>query len=100
MFYCNDNEVLSLVSDSNPVEDYENEDMKRVLYENFYVLTDTEKEVLTLRFGLNGETPQTLRKIGEKFNVQQERIRQKQSKAIEKLRELVLENKTFEYFDL
>jgi RNA polymerase primary sigma factor len=50
------------------------------------LLTEIEREVITLRFGLNGEDTLTLESIGKRFGVTRERIRQIEAKAIEKLR--------------
>lgn len=52
----------------------------------FQTLSETEKSILTLRFGLDDTDPQTLDTIGKQFGVTRERIRQIESKAIEKLR--------------
>jgi RNA polymerase primary sigma factor len=52
----------------------------------FHLLNDNEQEILTLRFGLNDQEPQTLDTIGRKFGVTRERIRQIESKSLEKLR--------------
>lgn len=54
----------------------------------FETLTETEKSILTLRFGLEDAEPQTLDTIGKQFGVTRERIRQIESKAIEKLRKI------------
>jgi len=53
-----------------------------VLREN---LTEQEQDILVLRFGLDGEPPQTLDQIGERMSVSRERIRQMQVKALDKL---------------
>jgi len=49
-------------------------------------LSDREKEVVRLRFGLNGDRPQTLEEVGRQFGVTRERIRQIESKTLAKLR--------------
>lgn len=54
----------------------------------FEQLTDNEKEILALRFGLADQEPQTLDTIGQKFGVTRERIRQIEAKSLEKLRRL------------
>lgn len=54
----------------------------------FAGLSETEKSILTLRFGLEDAEPQTLDTIGKQFGVTRERIRQIESKAIEKLRKI------------
>ena len=45
-----------------------------------------EAEVVRLRFGLEGEEPQTLQEIGDRLRLSRERIRQIESKAMAKLR--------------
>ncbi len=49
-------------------------------------LSETEREILTLRFGLEDRDPQTLDTIGQKFGVTRERIRQIEAKSLAKLR--------------
>ena len=46
-----------------------------------------ERRILELRFGLNGTEPATLDEVGREFNVTRERIRQIETRAIEKLRQ-------------
>ncbi|MDD5008149.1 MAG: sigma-70 family RNA polymerase sigma factor [Syntrophorhabdaceae bacterium] len=52
-------------------------------------LTTDEKKVITLRYGLDGEEPQTLESIGKTFGVTRERIRQIEQKSLNKLRRTV-----------
>lgn len=49
-------------------------------------LTPREREVLILRFGLNGEEPHTLEETGRRLHITRERARQIEMKAMEKLR--------------
>ncbi|MCM2359426.1 MAG: sigma-70 family RNA polymerase sigma factor [Geobacteraceae bacterium] len=55
----------------------------------FDTLADSEKKILTLRFGLDDKEPQTLDTIGHAFGVTRERIRQIEAKSLEKLRKIV-----------
>jgi RNA polymerase primary sigma factor len=50
------------------------------------VLSDREREVLELRFGLMDGKDHTLEEVGQYFNVTRERIRQIEAKALRKLR--------------
>ncbi len=49
-------------------------------------LEGKEREVIKMRFGLDGEEPKTLQEIGEMMGLSRERIRQIESRAKEKLR--------------
>lgn len=49
-------------------------------------LSDREKRVIEMRFGLTGEHPRTLEEVGRKFGVTRERIRQIESKTLGKLK--------------
>ena len=55
----------------------------------FETLSDGEKKILTLRFGLDDRDPQTLDTIGRSFGVTRERIRQIEAKSLEKLRKIL-----------
>lgn len=52
-------------------------------------LSSDEKRVILMRYGLDGEEPQTLESIGKLFGVTRERIRQIEQKALNKLRKTV-----------
>ena len=49
-------------------------------------LTERERSVLSLRFGLNDGYSRTLEEVGQKFQVTRERIRQIEAKALRKMR--------------
>jgi RNA polymerase primary sigma factor len=49
-------------------------------------LSDRERSVLEMRFGLSGTTPLTLEEIGRQFQLTRERIRQIEAKALARLR--------------
>ena len=66
----------------------ENIGIFELIYEHFKKLTDHEQKILTLRFGLEDNEPQTLDVIGQQFGVTRERIRQIEAKSLEKLRVL------------
>jgi RNA polymerase primary sigma factor len=54
--------------------------------QSFRVLSHREKDVLRLRYGLEGEQALTLDEIGRRYSVSRERIRQIEIKALRKLR--------------
>jgi RNA polymerase primary sigma factor len=51
-------------------------------------LTDRERRVLELRYGLAGEHPHTLNELGRAFNVTRERVRQIENQSLKKLQRL------------
>src|SRR4051794_12986910 len=51
-------------------------------------LPERERQVIELRFGLNGETPKTLEEVGREFGVTRERIRQIENTTLKKLETL------------
>ncbi len=67
---------------------------ERILRESFLVamddalseLPDREQHLLRLRFGLDDDQPKTLREIGEILGLSRERIRQIESRALNRLR--------------
>jgi RNA polymerase primary sigma factor len=58
-------------------------------------VSDAERRVLTLRFGLDDKEPQTLDSVGKVFGVTRERIRQIEAKALAKLRAMLEESELF-----
>lgn len=63
-------------------------------------LTDREKEVLMLRFGIVDGYPRTLEEVGTLFNVTRERVRQIEAKALRKLRHPTRSRKLKNFLDL
>jgi RNA polymerase primary sigma factor len=79
-------EDTSMVSPETLMEEINSYELACRLMQNF---TDTEKKILSLRFGLGDTEPQTLDTIGQSFGVTRERIRQIEAKALMKLRRMM-----------
>ena len=82
-------QVSEIVADPNataPFERLVKETDTALLKEVLAGLTDREKAILAMRFGLNDGVEQTLEEIGKVFGVTRERIRQIESEALKKLR--------------
>jgi RNA polymerase primary sigma factor len=86
-----DSELADFVADDSAQSPFETasdnlrrEDVRRALN----ALPEREREVLVLRYGLNGRRPATLEEVGDAFGVTRERIRQIETTTLKKLRAL------------
>lgn len=73
--------------------------LQEQLDEVMQTLTDREKKVLALRFGLEDGRSRTLEEVGKEFHVTRERIRQIEAKALRKLRHPSRSRKLKDYLD-
>lgn len=64
----------------------ENNELKTIISDCMQTLTQREREVLTLRYGLNGRDGLSLEQTGNLYGVTRERIRQIEKKALRKMR--------------
>lgn len=69
-----------------PADEACNSMLKQMLGEVLDTLTEREKRVIILRFGLLDGRQRTLEEVGQEFQVTRERIRQIETKALRKLR--------------
>lgn len=69
-----------------PADEASNSMLKQTLGEVLDTLSEREKRVIILRYGLIDGRQRTLEEVGEEFQVTRERIRQIESKALRKLR--------------
>lgn len=63
-------------------------------------LTERERKVLTLRFGIGDGYPRTLEEVGKIFKVTRERVRQIEAKALKKLRHPIRAKKLKNFMDM
>ena len=82
-------EVLASPSSEGPLRVLEHTKRVEEVASWLDTLTTDERKVIALRFGLDGDDPQTLETIGKIFGVTRERIRQIEQKALNKLRKTV-----------
>jgi RNA polymerase primary sigma factor len=81
----------------NPVDETNRGLLREQMAEILSSLTEREREVLALRFGLNGGESHTLEEVGQRFGVTRERIRQIEAKALRKLRHPTRSRKLRDY---
>lgn len=85
----NDSTLSDIVEDTQsltPEQTMIKEQLRTTLDELLGTLTEREAKVIRMRFGLGLGTDHTLEEIGVQFEVTRERIRQIESKALQKLR--------------
>jgi RNA polymerase primary sigma factor len=78
-----------LIEDTNserPDESTSQKLRQKELSEALLRLNPRMRRVLSLRFGLNGESPQTLEEVGAGLGITRERVRQLESRALRELR--------------
>lgn len=73
--------------------------LQEQLVEALNTLTDRERTVLKMRFGLDDGKGHTLEEVGKKFNVTRERIRQIEAKALRKLRHPSRSSRLIDFLD-
>lgn len=83
----------------SPYDSASRELLKEHLDEVLHTLSDREKRVLILRFGLEDGRPRTLEEVGVEFGVTRERIRQIEAKALRKLRHPSRSKKLRDYLE-
>lgn len=81
--------TLEDTSAITPTDVIENKDKYVFVQQWLDQLKENEREILTLRFGLDDREPETLETIGKRFGVTRERIRQIEVKSLEKLRTIM-----------
>ncbi len=92
-----DYSLIDTIEDSSAIDpsdlsEWLNKDV--IFKRHFEELSDNEREIITLRFGLDDREPQTLDTIGRQFGVTRERIRQIEAKALEKLRNVIADEES------
>jgi RNA polymerase primary sigma factor len=97
-----DSSLGDFIEDSDAVVPLERASFKLLqeqLESVLHTLSDREKEVIRLRFGLVDGQPRTLEEVGKKFGVTRERIRQIESKTLSKLRHPSRSQKLRDYLE-
>jgi RNA polymerase nonessential primary-like sigma factor len=85
--------------DISPEDLLMRESLKRDLKQLLTDLTTREQEVITLRFGLSDGVPYSLAEIGRTLDLSRERVRQIESKALQKLRQPKRRNRVRDYLE-
>jgi RNA polymerase primary sigma factor len=84
-----DAELGDFVEDGDALDPFEvaaEASARRHLEAAMGLLDEQERQVIMLRYGLDGEQPRTLSDVGKEFDLTRERIRQIEGRALAKLR--------------
>ncbi len=79
-------DLIEDVHSERPDESTSKKLRRSELAEALLLLNPRMQRVLSLRFGLNGESPQTLEEVGAGLGITRERVRQLESRALRELR--------------
>ena len=71
---------------ASPMEETNRELLREQMQDALASLSEREREVLALRFGLEDGETHTLEEVGARFGITRERVRQIENKALRKLR--------------
>ncbi|MEM8805569.1 MAG: RNA polymerase sigma factor SigC [Cyanobacteria bacterium P01_G01_bin.38] len=85
--------------DMSPEDLLTRESLRRDLQHLLSDLTSREQEVIRLRFGLGDGIPYSLAEIGRTLELSRERVRQIESKALQKLRQPKRRNRVRDYLE-
>lgn len=80
------------------IEHLTSDNEKKQLFKIIDKLSQREKHVVIMRYGLNYNTPLTLEEIGEEFHVTRERIRQIEATALRKIKHFIKSSSKFEEY--
>ena len=83
-----ENTLLDVLENSDPDTDSSliDESLSEEIKRSLATLTEREREIIVLFFGLGTNHQLSLEEIGEKFNLTRERVRQIKDKALQRLR--------------
>ena len=84
---------------ASPEETVMRESLHRDLQHLLADLTSREREVIQMRFGLNDGNTYSLAEIGRTLELSRERVRQIESKALQKLRQPKRRNRVRDYLE-
>lgn len=83
-----ENTLLDVLENADPNTDNSliDESLSEEIKRSLATLTDREREIIVLFFGLGTNQPLSLEEIGEQFSLTRERVRQIKDKALQRLR--------------
>jgi RNA polymerase primary sigma factor len=83
-------DVLSKKGTEDVERELVEETLKKELESMLNILDEREKEIIKLRYGLEGVEPKTLEEVGEMLGISRERVRQLEQRALKKIKSIAL----------
>ena len=95
----NDTSFIDSIEDKGAsIEDLLIQNMLKVsLHDIVSELDEREGKIIALRFGLDGEESLTLEEVGQKLSISRERVRQLETRALDKLKKKAVKKKLNDY---
>jgi len=83
-----ENTLLDVMQSDDPGTDSHliNDSLAMEISRSLATLSERDREVLILFFGIGSNNPLSLEEIGEKFNLTRERVRQLKDKSLQRLK--------------
>jgi RNA polymerase primary sigma factor len=86
-------DTKTITPDNHATRELLKSELEKIMKE----LSEREREIIKMRFGLNDEMTHTLEEVGKAFGVTRERIRQIEAKTLEKLKDHAQSNRLKEF---
>ena len=83
-----ENTLLDVMQSTDPSTDNSlmNDSLSMEIHRSLTTLSERDREVIILFYGLGNNSPHSLEEIGERFNLTRERVRQLKDKALQRLK--------------
>lgn len=83
-----ENTLLDVMQSTDPSTDSSlmNDSLSMEIHRSLTTLSERDREVIILFYGLGNNSPHSLEEIGERFNLTRERVRQLKDKALQRLK--------------
>lgn len=93
-----DGTILDVISDDDDFHEVlHSAELRKEIYAFLDKLNDRERKIIIMRYGLNGKEALSLEDIGKAIGLSRERVRQIESRALSKMRNMPNINALYDY---